>query len=66
MSVTSRRIYNTVLKANQALIDQAKDGLGFHDFDKIPRDNIIKRRAMVTTLLTVMDGIGLDIHEELL
>ena len=33
-------IYNTVLKANQALIDQAKDGLGFRDFDKIPRDII--------------------------
>ena len=27
-------IYNTVLKANQALIDQAKAGLGFRDFDK--------------------------------
>lgn len=35
-------IYNTVLKANQALIDQAKAGLGFRDFDKIPRDIIIE------------------------
>lgn len=30
------------LKANQSLIDQAKAGLGFRDFDKIPRDIIVE------------------------
>ena len=49
-------IYNTVLKANQALIDQAKAGLGFRDFDKIPRD-ILSRRAMATILPTVLDTV---------
>ena len=29
----------------------AKDGLGFRDFDKIPRDVIEKEPAMVNTLL---------------
>ena len=53
-------IYNTVLKANQALIDQAKDGLGFRDFDKIPRDIIVE--AGYGEYFT--HGIGLDIHEE--
>ena len=49
-------IYNTVLKANQALIDQAKAGLGFRDFDKIPRDIIIEQ-VMATTLPTVSDTV---------
>ena len=40
VSDKEREIYETVLKANQALIDAAKDGLGFRDFDKIPRDVI--------------------------
>ena len=53
-------IYNTVLKANQALIDQAKAGLGFRDFDKIPRDIIVE--AGYGQYFT--HGIGLDIHEE--
>ncbi|WP_252515768.1 M24 family metallopeptidase, partial [Escherichia coli] len=35
-------IYTTVLKVNQALVDHAKAGLGFCDFDKIPRDIIIE------------------------
>lgn len=34
VSDKEREIYETVLKANQALIDAAKDGLGFRDFDK--------------------------------
>ena len=51
-------IYNTVLKANQALIDQAKAGLGFRDFDKIPRDIIIEAGYgdyFTTVLDTVLD-----------
>ena len=57
-------IYNTVLKANQALIDQAKAGLGFRDFDKIPRDIIIEAGYGDYFTHGIGHGIGLDIHEE--
>ena len=57
-------IYNTVLKANQALIDQAKAGLGFRDFDKIPRDIIIEAGSGDYFTHGIGHGIGLDIHEE--
>ena len=57
-------IYNTVLKANQALIDQAKDGLGFRDFDKIPRDIIVEAGYGEYFTHGIGHGIGLDIHEE--
>ena len=46
------------------MIDQAKAGLGFRDFDKIPRD-IIVEAGYGHTLHTVSDTVsGLDIHEE--
>ena len=57
-------IYNTVLKANQALIDQAKAGLAFRDFDKIPRDIIIESGYGDYFTHGIGHGIGLDIHEE--
>lgn len=57
-------IYETVLKANQALIDQAKAGLGFRDFDKIPRDIIIEAGYGEYFTHGIGHGIGLDIHEE--
>ncbi|KXT72571.1 Aminopeptidase YpdF (MP-, MA-, MS-, AP-, NP- specific) [Streptococcus sp. DD10] len=57
-------IYTTVLKANQALIDQAKAGLGFRDFDKIPRDIIIEAGYGDYFTHGIGHGIGLDIHEE--
>ena len=57
-------IYNTVLKANQALIDQAKAGLGFRDFDKIPRDIIVEAGYGECFTHGIGHGIGLDIHEE--
>ena len=57
-------IYNTILKANQALIDQAKAGLGFRDFDKIPRDIIIEAGYGDYFTHGIGHGIGLDIHEE--
>ena len=57
-------IYNTVLKANQALIDQAKAGLGFRDFDKIPRDIIVEAGYGEYFTHGIGHGIGLDIHEE--
>ena len=57
-------IYNTVLKANQALIDQARDGLGFRDFDKIPRAIIMEAGYGQYFTHGIGHGIGLDIHEE--
>ena len=57
-------IYNTVLKANQALIDQAKAGLSFRDFDKIPRDIIVEAGYGQYFTHGIGHGIGLDIHEE--
>ena len=57
-------IYNTVLKANQALIDAARDGLGNADFDKIPRDIIEAAGYGPYFSHGIGHGIGLDIHEE--
>lgn len=64
VSDEEQEIYNTVLKANQALIDQAKDGLGFREFDKIPRDIIIEAGYGDYFTHGIGHGIGLDIHEE--
>ena len=64
VSDKEREIYETVLKANQALIDAAKDGLGFRDFDKIPRDVIEAAGYGQYFTHGIGHGIGLDIHEE--
>ena len=57
-------IYQTVLKANQALIEAARDGLSFRDFDKIPRDIIEAAGYGPYFSHGIGHGIGLDIHEE--
>ena len=64
VSDKKREIYETVLKANQALIAAAKDGLGFRDFDKIPRDVIEAAGYGQYFTHGIGHGIGLDIHEE--
>jgi len=64
VSDKEREIYETVLKANQALIAAAKDGLGFRDFDKIPRDVIEAAGYGQYFTHGIGHGIGLDIHEE--
>jgi len=46
------------------LIDQAKAGLGFRDFDKIPRDIIVEAGYGQYFTHGIGHGIGLDIHEE--
>ena len=48
----------------EAGIDQAKAGLGFRDFDKIPRDIIIEAGYGDYFTHGIGHGIGLDIHEE--
>ena len=56
-------IYDIVLRANKALIDQAKAGVSRIDFDRIPRQSI--NDAGYGTYFThgIGHGIGLDIHE---
>ncbi|QRR97419.1 aminopeptidase P family protein [Streptococcus anginosus] len=56
-------IYDIVLRANKALIDQAKAGVSRIDFDRIPRQII--NDAGYGTYFThgIGHGIGLDIHE---
>ncbi|MDY4761218.1 Xaa-Pro peptidase family protein [Streptococcus thoraltensis] len=58
-----REIYHIVLKANQTLIDQAKAGMTYRDFDAIPRQ--ILEDAGYGEFFThgIGHGIGLDIHE---
>ncbi|KXT75795.1 M24 family metallopeptidase [Streptococcus sp. DD12] len=57
-------VYQLVLKANQALLDQAKAGLSMRDFDKIPRDIITEAGYGPAFSHGIGHGIGLDIHEE--
>ena len=59
-----REVYDLVLKANLALIDQAKAGLSMRDFDKIPRDIIVSAGYGDAFSHGIGHGIGLDIHEE--
>ncbi|MDR0300428.1 MAG: Xaa-Pro peptidase family protein [Streptococcaceae bacterium] len=58
-----REIYDTVRKANQALIDCAKVGLSYADFDKIPRDIIEVAGYGKNFSHGIGHGFGLEIHE---
>ncbi|MGT2907493.1 M24 family metallopeptidase [Streptococcus dentiloxodontae] len=58
-----REIYNLVLKANKALIAEAKAGLSYRSFDKIPRDVIAAAGYGDAFTHGIGHGIGLDIHE---
>ncbi len=58
-----REIYDIVLRANKALIEKARAGLTYIDFDKIPRDIIDQAGYGSHFTHGIGHGIGLDIHE---
>ncbi len=58
-----REIYDIVLRANQALIDQARAGLSYRDVDGIPRQIIKDAGYGECFTHGIGHGIGLDIHE---
>lgn len=57
-------IYETVLRANKALIKEARAGLSIKDFDKIPRDIIVAAGYGDYFTHGIGHGMGLDVHEE--
>ncbi|MDO5078313.1 aminopeptidase P family protein [Streptococcus minor] len=58
-----REIYDVVLRANQALIEKAKAGLSFADFDGIPRSVIAEAGYGPHFTHSIGHGMGLDVHE---
>lgn len=58
-----RELYDIVLRANQALIVQAKAGMTHRDFDAIPRQVIVEAGYGDYFTHGIGHGIGLDIHE---
>ncbi len=58
-----REIYDIVLQANQALIEKAKAGLSYRDFDAIPRAVINEAGYGEHFTHGIGHGIGLDVHE---
>ena len=56
-------IYHVVQKANQALIEKAKAGLSYADFDRIPRQVIEEAGYGKYFTHGIGHGVGLDIHE---
>lgn len=63
VSDEEREIYDIVLRANQALIDQATAGMTFVDFDKIPRTMIAEAGYGDCFSHGIGHGMGLDVHE---
>lgn len=56
-------IYNVVCQANASLIDKARSGLSYCDYDKIPRDIIETAGYGDYFTHGIGHGVGLDIHE---
>lgn len=63
VSDQEREIYEIVLRANQALIDQVKAGVSYREFDSIPRAIINAAGYGEYFTHGIGHGIGLDIHE---
>lgn len=58
-----RAIYDIALRANAALIEQAKAGLSFADVDGIPRAIIADAGYGENFTHGIGHGLGLDVHE---
>lgn len=58
-----REIYDVVLRANKTLIEQAKEGVTYREFDSIPREIINAAGYGANFTHGIGHGIGLDIHE---
>lgn len=58
-----REIYAIALAANQALIDQAKAGMTYLDYDGIPRQVIEDKGYGPNFTHGIGHGMGLDVHE---
>lgn len=57
------KVYQTVLKANQAVIEAARAGLTYKDYDRMARDLIVSADYGSYFTHSIGHGIGLDIHE---
>lgn len=58
-----REIYELVLKANQTLIDHAREGLSYREFDALPRSVIADAGYGPYFTHGIGHGLGLDVHE---
>ncbi|MFC3927173.1 M24 family metallopeptidase [Streptococcus caprae] len=58
-----REIYAVTLAANQALIDQARAGMTYIDFDRVPRQLIEDKGYGANFTHGIGHGLGLDVHE---
>ncbi|KHD46316.1 M24 family metallopeptidase [Streptococcus hongkongensis] len=58
-----KEIYQITLEANKALIDKARAGMTYTDFDRIPREIITSAGYGPNFTHGIGHGIGLDIHE---
>lgn len=58
-----REVYDTVLRANQALIAQAREGMTYRDYDRVPREIITQAGYGPYFTHGIGHGMGLDVHE---
>lgn len=58
-----REIYDIVLRSNKALIEQAKAGMSYQDFDGVARRVIDEAGYGANFTHSIGHGMGLDIHE---
>lgn len=63
VSDQEKEIYDVALRANKALIEKAKAGMSFADFDGIPRGIIEEAGYGANFTHSIGHGMGLDIHE---